>query len=246
MRDFLGSVSVQLSELFGDVATLLPSEAISQLATLAYSVHGTLDADPLEFEAMKIDRPIAEQKIIEGWQTYVSNFRTPVNLQSPNQDGIDLVEYVPTRILEAFGQWNRDAFQRNVSVFFADDNGSFTASAAEIANLSAIIELLVANAGKHTGLNRGTIQVRGLIRGGRPFVFVRYTSHVPNVEASILRSFGSVPIEKDGGVRYGAFLLGEMVRSANGLLYVQHGGEVGAKLHRLQLVIALPVSMEVN
>ena len=66
------------------------------------------------------------------------------------------------------------------------------------------------------------------------------------MEPSILREFGSVPIVKDGKVRYGAFLLGEMVRSANGLLYVNQRSAEVSGLHRLHLVIALPLSQEAS
>ena len=128
-------------------------------------------------------------------------------------------------------------------MFFAEE---LYASPAEAANMENILEILVANAGKHSGLGSGTFHIHGLIRGGRPFIFIRYKTNDRSVEPSILREFGSVPIVKDGKVRYGAFLLGEMVRSANGLLYVNQRSAEVSGLHRLHLVIALPLSQEAS
>jgi hypothetical protein len=94
--------------------------------------------------------------------------------------------------------------------------------------LKVIVRLIVSNARAHSRLSNDILDIR-LDAGPniiRPVFSIYYKSLCTEVETSTLANFGYAPIRNaDGTMRFGSFLLGSLVRSLGGMLYVMTPSE---------------------
>ena len=74
-------------------------------------------------------------------------------------------------------------------------------------------------------------------------LFIRYCSNTGKISCDEARFFGTLPVIKRGKVRYGAFLMGERVRAANGVLTVKRPLAKQKGMIPLEFVIGLPMRL---
>lgn len=112
----------------------------------------------------------------------------------------------------------------------------------EAENIRGILDAVLSNASVHSDLMKDDIRFYVIERGQGRFLFIKYVSKHRKIRIDDLRLFGTLPLVKDGKVRYGAFLMGERIRAAEGTLTVRRATSGSQDDYvPLEFVISLPL-----
>lgn len=238
---YLKWISMLISEISTEISDATPSDVIDLLSKVNDLAHGTLDADPMILESLMIGKTSNEISVVKAWQEYSLSYRRPVPIDEPNSlQGIDLESFINKEL---------SGFFRAIEPMHAIGGEAFVPKAivinsSEARNLKGILRSILSNAHKHAGpgLEGSSLRIFGLHRAGRACLFLRYSTLHRIVPSSILRILGTVPVVKDSGVRYGAFLMAQRIRASDGSLFIERPPRTAGKYGKLRLSVALPLS----
>ena len=235
---FLGWVAVQLGDLFYTVSDTIPTDAVAQLSTANELAHGSLSfgAEFTEEELEGLTQ--SGRSTIEAWAAFETGYRTPVSFDGSDDDGrVDLRGLVIYELRSAV----TPRVWRDMNVNWIVPFKDVQISTLEAENIKGILQTVLSNADRHSKISEDYLRVFVLQRGGSQCMFIRYRSIFRKIPCREARDFGTVPVIKDGMVRYGAFLMGERVRAANGVLTVNRPDKAQNGLVPLEFVIGIPM-----
>lgn len=234
---FLQSAARLVGDLLHSVNNILPPEAVTQIARINETAHGSLslteDPDPQEMRGL----PVTIQKTLDEFMALMRRYRSPVeerpidatqcSLRAVLREAVE-AEIIDFRCKQL--DWNRILPAQDVMI-----------STFEARNIKAVLKFVIDNAEKHSSFIDDYCRTFVIYRGLYSFFIIRYRSDHRPISAEAAMEFGLRPFAREGRVSYGAFLLAASVRSMGGLLHVKRPARDQTGLMPLELAIILPL-----
>jgi hypothetical protein len=236
---FLGAVATNIGDLFSACENTLPPRSLAQTINVYELAHGA---------AGKVDAPVGEDHgqygpILQAWSKFVEGFRKDI---FPDQAQTISTGQFAERI-EAVLRSGASPIE-NKPVPRVDLRYDPTRIKGYIADaLELVVRSLTTNAVNYSVVAKDkiSVQIEAPSSEGHAATFVmRYKSARGLIETDMLKLFGYAPIKRqDNSLRYGAFLMGYLVRALGGILYVKQP-RARTPIGPLELLIRVPLGSE--
>ena len=231
---FYSWVATKLGDLFTSLSNSIATEAIAQLSKANELVHGSL-SDDLGRQA-KLNFSQSDQAILKNWNKFQNEFRQPIVERI--QPGLKSLRHLVHQEIKNATTSN-ELSKLNLNYILPEIDQEI--SQLEYENIQGIVKTLLSNAQSHSNLVIDFLKFFILERCNNRYFFIKYISKFGKLTPSEAKSYGTIPVVKEGKVRYGAFLMGQRVRAANGVLIINRPEQVLSKSIPLELVIGLPL-----